>query len=389
MNTDADNAEATESAAEQIESEEVIDTSTEQQEEQSQEQEQSEGTEPDFDSMSDEDFEAAMESEMHSQKASEASDNDNSGSEQEEKEQSDSSESEQNADPEKKEEKTEFEIPEDVDRVFQPFQSGGRQMQANNPDEVIQLMQMGANYTQKMQALAPHLKRVKTLEKAGIDDAQLNYLIDLHNKNPQAINKLIADSEIDPMDLGEDDQDYKPTNHAVSDQEMKVEDAIDSIRQSEHFNRTLQTVSKDWDSESREAFVQKPHMLKTLNSHMESGIFDLVDNEIARRRSFGQLEGLSDVAAYEQIGDELNAAGAFNHLGVSRPADQTKKEKPAKQVVQPQSRQRSTDKNLNARRRAASPTRATSKSTTSQKPSFDPMQLSDEEFEAQFSQLVG
>ena len=384
MNLDADNTESAEEATE-AEAEEVDQNDSAADQEQAQEQEQEQEAALDFDSMSDDEFEAAMEGQMQ---AEQSASKDDEGDDKTDSDDEEESESESDDDPEN-DEAAEFKVPEDVDRVFKPFQSGGRKMQANNPDEVIQLMQMGANYTQKMQALAPHLKRVKTLEKAGIDDAQLNYLIDLHNKNPQAINKLIADSEIDPMDLGEEDQDYSPTNHAVSDQEMKVEDAIDSIRQSEHFNKTLQTVSKDWDAESREAFITKPHMLKTLNSHMESGIFDLVDNEIARRRSFGQLEGLSDVAAYEQIGDELNAAGAFNHLGVSRPADQTEKAKPKPQPVKSQSRQRSTDKNLNARRRAASPTRATSKSTKSQKPSFDPMTLSDEEFEAQFSQLVG
>ena len=40
------------------------------------------------------------------------------------------------------------------------------------------------------------------LENAGItDENQLAYLIDLSNKNPQAIQKLVKDSGIDPLDM--------------------------------------------------------------------------------------------------------------------------------------------------------------------------------------------
>lgn len=52
-------------------------------------------------------------------------------------------------------------------------------MQVNSVDEAIQLMQMGANYTRKMQELQPHRKTLLMLENNGLlDEGKLSFLID-------------------------------------------------------------------------------------------------------------------------------------------------------------------------------------------------------------------
>ena len=55
-------------------------------------------------------------------------------------------------------------VDEDYKRILQPFKANGTEVQVRSVDEAIQLMQMGANYTKKMQALQPNLKVLKTLE---------------------------------------------------------------------------------------------------------------------------------------------------------------------------------------------------------------------------------
>ena len=281
------------------------------------------------------------------------------------------------------------------ERIIQPFKANGEEMQVRDANEAISLMQQGANYHKKMKALGPHLRTVKTLERAGIDANTLNYLIDLHNKKPGAIGKLVRESEFEPMDADEDNQeDYRPTNYQPSDKDMAIETAIDDLKTSPAYDRTLEVAGKLWDSTSRQAFIDTPQMLHTLNGHMETGVFDVIDKEINRRRTFGQLNGLSDIAAYQQVGDELNEAGAFNHLGSDDGTGTGKQTTKKANANQPNKRvppkRGSNDANLNARRRAASPTRAASKKSKSKvtDEDFNPLAMSDEDFMKQFgSQL--
>ena len=53
------------------------------------------------------------------------------------------------------------------DKMMAPFVANGKTIQLQSVDEAIQLMQMGANYTRKMQSIAPHRKVLMMLEKMG------------------------------------------------------------------------------------------------------------------------------------------------------------------------------------------------------------------------------
>ncbi len=65
------------------------------------------------------------------------------------------------------------------EKIMAPFKANGKEIKLDNPDDVVRLMQMGANYTQKMQALQPNLKLLKMLQNQGLlDEGKLNNLID-------------------------------------------------------------------------------------------------------------------------------------------------------------------------------------------------------------------
>lgn len=57
-------------------------------------------------------------------------------------------------------------------------------IELRDSSEAVQLMQKGANYTRKMQDIAPHRKVLLMLENNGLlDEGKLSYLIDLEKKN--------------------------------------------------------------------------------------------------------------------------------------------------------------------------------------------------------------
>ena len=263
-------------------------------------------------------------------------------------------------------------------RLLAPFKANGREIAINSVDDAISLMQMGANYNKKMAALKPNLKLMKMLEHNGLlNDEKISFLIDLSKKNPDAINKLVKDSGIDPMDLdAEKAGAYKQSTYTVDDREIELDTVLDEIQETPSYTRTLEIVSTKWDGASKQIVAQQPQLLKVINDHVQNGIYDLISKEIESERVFGRLNGLSDLEAYRQVGDMIQARGGFNHLfqGSSQNQGQPSA-KPA--VVAPKPSKADEDK-LKDKRRAASSTKPAASSSLPK--DFNPLALSDEEF---------
>lgn len=260
------------------------------------------------------------------------------------------------------------------EKLTKPFKANGKEIQIKDVDDAIQLMQMGANYNKKMAALKPNLALMKMLENNNLlSEEKISFLIDLEKKNPDAISKLIKDSGIDPMDIdAEKASGYKPNTYRVDNREIELDTVLDEIQESPAYNRTLEIVSKEWDGNSKQTIANAPQLLKVINSHVESGIYDMISQEMERERMFGRLNGLSDIEAYRKIGDAIQARGGFNHLGRQMNTAQ------AKQVVVPAKPSQEQVEKVKDRKRAASTTTAVA--PTQKAPEFNPLALSDEEF---------
>jgi hypothetical protein len=267
----------------------------------------------------------------------------------------------------------------EYERLLTPFKANGRDIQVKNIDEAITLMQMGANYNKKMAALKPNLKLMKLLEKSNLlSEEKISFLIDLDRKNPAAINKLVSDSGIDPMDLtAEKASAYKQTAYTVDDREIELDTVLDELQGTPSYNRTLEIVGTKWDAASKHVIADNPGIMRVINSHVQSGIYDRIQAEIDNERMFGRLIGVSDIEAYRQVGDRLHAQGAFNSMGQGSSQTRQQTQPVQKQVVQPKPKQVDTGA-LKDKKRAASSTKSVVSNSNNQ--DFNPLAMSDEEF---------
>ena len=267
----------------------------------------------------------------------------------------------------------------EYNRLMAPFKANGKDVQVESVDDAIALMQMGANYNKKMAAMKPNLKLLKLLEKNGmLSEDKISFLIDVQNKNPGAINKLVMDSGIDPMDIDADKAgEYKQTTYTVDDQEVDLDTVLDELSGSQSYTRTLDIVGNKWDSASKGIVAKHPQLLKVINDHVDRGIYDLISTEMERERMLGRLNGLSDIEAYRQVGDAMEAKNKFNHLNTGSSQAQRKQGQLSKTFTPKAKAQESED--LKNKRRAASSTQASSNSKTSSE--FNPLAMSDAEFE--------
>lgn len=272
-------------------------------------------------------------------------------------------------------------------RLMAPLKANGKMIELKTPEELIQLAQMGANYTRKMQDIAPHRKVLLMLQNNGLlDEGKLSYLIDLDKKNPDAIKKLIQDSGINPLDIDtESKSSYQATSHAVSDAEANFQAVLSDLGAHEAGQKTLHAVHTGWDDASKNQLLQDPSVLTLIHEQREAGIYDRIATEIERRRTLGQIAANAPfLKAYELVGKEMQAKGGFNDL--IQPAAQTPQAQPV--PVEPVATRVVTPKpqvSNSAQANAAATTRTSARKAETL---VNPLSMSDDEFMKQMSNRV-
>ena len=182
------------------------------------------------------------------------------------------------------------------DSIFKPFKANGKTITPRNVEDVISLMQMGANYTKKMQLMAPMKRAVESLNKAGINEEELNFLIDIHNGDKEAIKNLLKKNEIDPIDLDMEDTKYIPKNNIASDADVEFSETLIDIESS--LPKIQEILNKTWDTKSKQLILKDPQLMKALHEEIEMGRFDEVQQRLEIEKTFGKYKGVSDIEAY-------------------------------------------------------------------------------------------
>ena len=253
--------------------------------------------------------------------------------------------------------------------MMSPIKANGKTFQPRTPDEAIRMMQMGANYTQKMQGIAPYRKKIQMLQKAGLlEDEKLNYLIDLSHGNKEAIVKLLKDSKLDPLDLNiTEESQYTPGNHTVSDEEVQFQTAVDDLKSTPEGLETLRLI-QGWDQASLEAMWKTPSMMATLNEQRQNGVYDFITKEMEHQRMLGNIpEGTPFLEAYKAVGEYCLKNMQY------RQQQQVRANLPKGTLNKPVTN--------TAQVKKAAPSGRSNKTVSK---FVDPFSLSDEEFEKQF-----
>jgi len=260
----------------------------------------------------------------------------------------------------------------EYERLLAPFKANGKQMQVTGVDDALTLMRMGANYNKKMAALKPNLKLMKMLSNNNLlDEGKLSYLIDVDKKDPVAIAKLLKDSNIDPLDVDtEQTKDYRPKSYTVDDAELELDGILANIRDTDSCETTMDIIGNKWDESSKRVLFSHPHIIEVINDHVASGVYDQINQVVESERMLGRLQGKSDLEAYKEIGDSIQAAGGFN----SNPAPNG-----ATPPSIPKPKVKKADPELKKRKMAAATTKSAPTKTIPT--DFNPLNMSDEEFE--------
>lgn len=268
-------------------------------------------------------------------------------------------------------------------QIMAPFKANNKDFTPSSPEEAIRLMQMGANYTKKMQALTPNLKLMRMLDNNGLlEESKINFLIDLNRKDAGAIQKLLHESKIDPLDLStSEDPAYTPGNHSVTDQEMAFHESLGDILSAPGGRDTVQMINTQWDRASKEAIYKEPAILAIMHEQRGNGIFDRISAEIDRQKILGNLTNVPFIQAYKSVGDTLHSQGLLVPSAASAAIVPQNNPAPIQQarVLETRTAAPKVQVSNDAAARAASPTKAAAKAAPV---NFDPFAMTDAEIMA-------
>lgn len=195
-----------------------------------------------------------------------------------------------------------------------PIKADGREIKVRSADDAVRLIQMGYNYSRRMEELKPLKAMAQMLESNGLKDVEkLNFLIDLSKGKPEAIQKLLADHKIDALDLDPTKAaNYKPQNYQAHPKDLAFREAIDATMAAEGGRDLITDINASWDQESKAALREQPLIFQNLLAQTQSGVYGQIKKELEYQRSLGYLEGVPFLQAYHQVGTAMQNAGVFN-----------------------------------------------------------------------------
>ena len=190
------------------------------------------------------------------------------------------------------------------DTIFKPFKANGKEITPRSTEDVISLMQMGANYTKKMQLMAPIRKAAQSLINNNISEEDLSFLIDLHKGDKEAIKELLKKNNVDVTDLDLDEVKYtRNRRNIASDEDVEFQDAAQDVAAST--TKIQEIFDKVWDRNSRTKVLGNPKLLRALHEEIQLGRFDEVQKIVESEKTFGRYKGVDDVDIYIDVVTKL------------------------------------------------------------------------------------
>ena len=200
-----------------------------------------------------------------------------------------------------------------MEKVTAKFKADGQEMQVRSAEDVIRLMQMGVNYSRRMQEMKPLRAQDAMLKQHGLNDpVKLSYLIDLSKGKPDAIQKLLKENNIDPLDIDTSkDPAYQNSNYSPDTKDVDFEEAIQNTLAAPNGQELINDVNRMWDDVSKEALRDQPDIFNNLLAQMDSGVYSKIKDELNYQRTLGHLTTIPFLQAYHQVGAAMEKAGVF------------------------------------------------------------------------------
>ncbi len=253
------------------------------------------------------------------------------------------------------------------------FKIDGQDITVSDPADINRLLERGLNSAAEAKLALPAQKLAQMLSNNKITtDAQLNHLLDIANGDKGALRQLLKDKGIDSYDLASPEgeakaeDEYKPTDHTVTDNTIALNRVLDSLQDSESFATTADVVMEQWDPVSRQVFMDNPNNFKVLNAQVADGTYEVINTEIKKLGIMGKLPaGESQFQIYQLVGNTMYANKQLPGQTPEAVAETNLQPETVPAQLTPEQRLQQAA-NVQKRKRAVAPNRSVPNHTTQQ-----------------------
>ena len=245
------------------------------------------------------------------------------------------------------------------------------------------------DYTKKTQALKDYRRTIDIVQNAGITDNDLNLFADVLKGDKDAIAAVLKRTGVDALDLDTENVNYAPKNYGRNDTELAIKDIVDDISADKEYVVTHNILEKQWDSKSREKFIENPDMIKGLHIDVKSGLYDKL-NPIMQKLKIYDGASRSDLDYYFMAHDQYKdsqreASSKAEKAELTRIENQAKETETIKvNTVKAKIAQQVATKEASVKRKAAAPTKKAAGTSKINYLNDDP---SDEELDEWFKNI--
>ena len=263
--------------------------------------------------------------------------------------------------------------------------ANGQELELTN-DELIKLAPKALDYTRKMQEIAPWRKTISALKENNTSEADVNLMISALNGDKDAVTEVVKRAGVDTLDIDtETEAPYIVKEYGKSEQQLALEDVVNTISVDPEYVKTQRVVNNDWDRKSQDELVNNPQTIEALHYDIKAGIFDKV-SPIALKYKALDNGRRSDIEYYRMAGKEYYTdlqAQKEQTKQASVANDQILRDQEAVKVAKVAENKRAKITKAAASRKAA----ATTKKSAGKLNVVDFLSDNDEEFDAWYKNL--
>ena len=183
--------------------------------------------------------------------------------------------------------------------IGKPIKANGHEIVFDDPTKVIQAIQMGVNYTKRMQELKPVQGAIKALNDAELlqDEKRLTQLMDIAKGNKNAFIAFAKENNIDLDSIDtEDNVEYTPESSIPSEQEMNITEVVDGIKDAGLYDGLSKNLGSDFtDDGSQTIFANNPQLLQALAADIDKGVYTKVMSNVAMSKLLGDNRATIDI----------------------------------------------------------------------------------------------
>jgi hypothetical protein len=308
----------------------------------------------------------------------------------------DTEEVEGELDGEPEAEEVDAEVKTEADEDEQPVQR--RKYKANGKDyeftdqEIFEqfgrVFGQAMDYTKKSQQLKPWRKTIDAIEQAGLSQDDVNLAIDVLSGDKEAIAALLKRTGVDALELDTDNVNYTSKDYGRNDTELAIKDIVEEISGDKEYAITYDVLERQWDAKSKEAFVERPELIRELHLDVKSGMFDTLMPIVNKMRVYdgGKHSDLDyyGMAAKQYYNEQAQAEARLNVQEARRTRTEQEQGTRAKiDQVKADEQKRVATKTASTKRKAAAPTGK----AAGTKKAVDYLDASDEAFEEFYKRI--